>query len=157
MNTLIIKEFGDLAPDGAVCIDLAQTEIRNCIGCWTCWWKTPGRCVFPDMEDFYRSYIQADRVILLAKPQCGFVSSRLKTLFDRMLPLFLPYTYCAQGGTWHTPRYPKYPDIEVYYQDDFASEDERKLFCDYLHRVFRQFHSRQVQIMPAAQLEEAYR
>lgn len=22
--------------------------IKACLGCWTCWWKTPGRCVHKD-------------------------------------------------------------------------------------------------------------
>ena len=155
MSTWIIQEFGAVNPLDVDCIDLKNTDIKNCIGCWTCWWKTPGKCVFDDLEAFYRGYVHADKVILFVKPQCGFVSSKIKTLFDRMLPLFLPYTYCANGCTWHQPRYPSYPDIQIHYRDDFHNETERKLFCDYLYRVFKQFHSKHIQIDPVSKFEEA--
>lgn len=157
MNTYVIKEFGDFVVPEASYIDLAQSEVKNCVGCWTCWWKTPGKCIFQDLESFYRSYIHADKVILFVKPQCGFVSSRIKTLFDRMLPLFLPYTYCEKGCTWHTPRYPKYPDIEIYYESDFKDETEHKLFHEYLYRVFEQFHSKNIQINPVSKFVEGSR
>ena len=154
MSTLVIKDFGEFTVPDASCIDLRQTSVKNCVGCWTCWWKTPGKCIFHDLEDFYRNYINADKVILLVKPQCGFVSSRLKTLFDRMLPLFIPHTYCDKGCTWHKKRYPKYPDIELYYDDDFLTGEERKTFCEYLFRVFEQFHSKNIQINPISEFKE---
>lgn len=99
MNTLIIREFGDYTTSGSKCFDLSKMDIADCIGCWTCWWKTPGICVHKDLEDFYRSYVNADRVIIFAQLKYGFVSSKLKTLLDRMIPLFLPYTIFERGGT----------------------------------------------------------
>ena len=90
MNTLMIREFGDFRIPDSNCFDLTKTNIADCIGCWTCWWKTPGICIHEDLADFYRSYINADKVIIFAKLENGFVSSKLKTLLDRMIPLFLP-------------------------------------------------------------------
>ena len=29
-------------------IDLSQLNIANCVGCFGCWTKTPGRCVIRD-------------------------------------------------------------------------------------------------------------
>ena len=107
MNTLMIREFGDFRIPDSNCFDLTKINIADCIGCWTCWWKTPGICIHEDLADFYRSYINADKVIIFAKLENGFVSSKLKTLLDRMIPLFLPYTIFEKGGTWHVPRYPK--------------------------------------------------
>ena len=30
------------------CITLRQKKINYCCGCWDCWVKTPGECVFKD-------------------------------------------------------------------------------------------------------------
>jgi len=29
-------------------VNLREKKIRNCIGCYTCWTKTPGRCIHKD-------------------------------------------------------------------------------------------------------------
>lgn len=154
MKTLVIKEFNGYPIPDSACFDLSEAEMKNCAGCWTCWWKTPGICIYKDLEDFYRSYVNADRAVIFAKPENGFISSRMKTLLDRMIPLYLPYTMSAKGGTWHLPRYPKYPDIMFYYDYDFHSEDERQVFHDYIRKVFEQFHSKQICIRPITDFQE---
>lgn len=99
MKTLVIKEFNGYPIPDSACFDLSEAEMKNCAGCWICWWKTPGICIYKDLEDFYRSYVNADRAVIFAKPENGFISSRMKTLLDRMIPLYLPYTMSAKGGT----------------------------------------------------------
>ena len=155
MNTLIIREFGDYTISGSKCFDLTKMDIADCIGCWTCWWKTPGICVHKDLEDFYRSYVNADRVIIFAQLKYGFVSSKLKTLLDRMIPLFLPYTIFERGGTWHVPRYQKYPAIEFYFNYEFEEEEDAQLLHDYIQKVFEQFYSKEICIRHVSQFQEA--
>lgn len=154
MKTLVIKEFGDFEIPNSLCFDLAEKEVNHCVGCWTCWWKTPGICVYKDLEDFYRGYVNADQAVFFAKLKDGFISGRMKTLLDRMIPLFLPYTVFAKGGTWHSPRYPKYPDVVFYYDDDFQDEEESHIFHDYIQKVFEQFHSKKIRIRPISEYRE---
>lgn len=154
MKTLVIKEFGNFTVPGADYLDLSKADHKNCIGCWTCWWKTPGICIYKDLEGFYRNYVNADRAIIFAKLEHGFVSARLKTLLDRMIPIVLPYTVIQKGGSWHRPRYPKYPDIEFYYDSEFADEEESELLRDYIQKVFEQFHSKKINIRPVSAFEE---
>ena len=155
MNTLMIREFGDFRIPDSNCFDLTKTNIADCIGCWTCWWKTPGICIHEDLADFYRSYINADKVIIFAKLENGFVSSKLKTLLDCMIPLFLPYTIFEKGGTWHVPRYPKYPAIEFYFNYEFEEEADAHILHDYIHKVIEQFHSKEICIGHVSQFQEA--
>ncbi len=91
MSTLVIKDCGEFTVPDASCIDLRQTSVKNCVGCWTCWWKTPGKCIFHDLEDFYRNYINADKVILLDKevikegtPEQVFESLEFKCKFGQI-------------------------------------------------------------------------
>ncbi len=150
MKTVVIYEAGGVhIPDSTFVLDLNAREIRDCTGCWSCWKKTPGRCAFHDLDDFYAAFLQADRVVLFAGVSCDFVSGRMKTLFDRMIPHYLPYTSYKTGESMHVPRYDRYPDIEVYYQDTFSSHEARQLYEEYLARVFYQFHVKRTLIKPA--------
>ncbi|MEM1486024.1 flavodoxin family protein [Oscillospiraceae bacterium PP1C4] len=128
--------------------NLSEMVINNCIGCWSCWWKTPGKCAFHDLDQFYHDYITADKVVFLCKPSNNFVSGKLKTLFDRMIPLFLPYISFTTGESMHFKRYDKYPDIEFYFEDNFSTEDDKAIFENYVHRVFYQFYSENITIKP---------
>ena len=65
-----------------------------------------------------------------------------------MIPLFLPYVSYATGESMHVKRYEKYPDIEFYYEGEFEDEHSRKIFVDYVNRVFYQFHSKNITIKP---------
>ncbi|WP_291581708.1 NAD(P)H-dependent oxidoreductase [Clostridium sp. UBA6640] len=144
MKTVVIKEFGDYNIKSIYELDLSKIEIKDCCGCWTCWWKVPGRCISKDLDTFYSKYLEADRVIIFSKVVKGFVSGNLKTLFDRMIPLFLPYVEYSTGESRHVPRYEKYPDIEFYYEGNFVNLEGRKILEEYIYRTFDQFASKNV-------------
>lgn len=150
-KTLFVTECGGMNLPDLDVFDLAKLEIHDCIGCWSCWWKTPGRCVFKELDQFYHRYITANRVVFFAKVSQGFVSGGLKTLFDRMIPLFLPYSDFKTGESMHLPRYGRYPDIEFYYDGEFDDQLDQKIFTDYIHRVFYQFHSKNSVVKPIAE------
>lgn len=75
----------------------------------------------------------------------------MKTLFDRMIPLFLPYISYDTGESMHVPRYEKYPDIEFFYQDSFKSEEAREIYEQYVNRVFYQFYSKKILVKPISE------
>lgn len=148
MREVVIKECESITISNVITFDLTQMNIKNCIGCWTCWWTTPGRCINKDLDEFYHQYITADKVIFFSKVTKGFVSGNLKTLFDRMIPLYLPYISYTTGESMHVPRYEKYPDIEFYYDGKFENDNSRQIFVDYINRVFYQFHSKNITVKP---------
>ena len=154
MKTVVVKDFGGFTSPDAFILDLAETPCKDCLGCWTCWWTTPGKCVHRDLDDFFRAYIAADKAIFFAKITRDFVSGNMKTLFDRMICLFLPYTIISQKRrTRHLPRYDRYPDIEFYYEGTFDSEESRQIFFDYITYLFKEFYSETVSIKPISELE----
>ena len=148
MKKIVIKEFKDIEIPDVFTLDLTQKMVKDCKGCWSCWWKTPGRCVFEDLNEFYHHYITADKAIYFSKVTRGFVSGNLKTLMDRMIPLYLPYVNYKTGESMHDPRYDKYPDIDFYYEDNFETPNGRQIFVDYINRVFYQFHSEKITVKP---------
>ena len=139
IKTVVIREFDTETEHDDFVLDLTQTVPRDCIGCWSCWWKTPGYCVHKDLNDFYQAFLSADKAIFFLRTSMGFVSGNVKTLFDRMIPHFMPYINYKTGESMHDLRYGHYPDIEVYYDGEFACDEERQLFEEYLARVFYQF------------------
>lgn len=157
MKTAIVRELEHIPdhPDAFHVLDLVEQEVRDCTGCWTCWQKTPGRCAFHDLDAFYKAFLQADRVIFYIGVSCDFVSGRIKTLFDRMIPHYLPYTGYKTGESMHVPRYDRYPDVEVYYDGSFSDEESRQLYEEYLARVFYQFHIPKARIQPLITMAES--
>ena len=154
MKTVVIKEFGDFSIQSNYELDLTKVTIKDCIGCWNCWMKTPGRCVHQDLNTFYNKYLEADKVIIFSKISKGFVSGNLKTLFDRIIPLFLPYVEVSTGESRHVPRYEKYPDIELYYEGNFVTKEGKQIFEDYIFRTFNHFASRYITIKPTEQYKK---
>lgn len=154
MKTIIIKEILDIPAENAYTLDLSKIEVNQCTGCWSCWWKTPGKCMFGDLNRYYHEYVTADKAIFFAKLAKGFVTGNLKSLFDRMIPLFLPYTAYKTGESMHVKRYEKYPDIEFYYEGQFQTEDRREIFENYISRVFYQFYSKNIIVRPIEQFIE---
>jgi hypothetical protein len=157
MKTLVIKECGDINIDSIYELDLRKMDPKDCLGCWNCWLKTPGKCVHKDLNDFYKKYLEADRVVVFSNVKKGFVSGRLKTVLDRMIPLYLPYVEAAEGGCNHVPRYEKYPDIEFYYEGSFDAQDGREILGDFVTRTFTQFRSKNISIKEMKEFKEESR
>lgn len=147
MKTIIVNDCPKIEPPSEG-YNLATMNVKDCSGCFSCWKKTPGKCIFHDLDAFYHDYLSADIVVFFVPITKGVISGRLKTLFDRMIPLFLPYTSWKTGESMHVPRYERYLDIKVFYSDNFESSEDTKLFYDFLYRVFFQFHSKNIMISP---------
>lgn len=94
-NTLnITKAFLDGFPDDTEIeyVNLYKLDIKPCAGCFSCWSKTPGRCVIKDdMREVYEKIEGAD-IIIESFPLYFFgMPSQLKAMTDRCLPFMLPY------------------------------------------------------------------
>ncbi len=106
-------------------IILRDLDIRYCTGCWGCWVKTPGKCVFADDSyEVCREYIRADFVLMASPVILGFTSALLKKTQDRLIPLLHPYIEFVQEECHHERRYEKYPRLGVLLQRSDETDDE---------------------------------
>ncbi len=81
-------------------------EIKSCLGCFSCWNKTPGQCVIKDdMQMVLEKMLWAD-VVIWSFPLYYFnVPGELKTLIDRQLPMVLPFMEKDTKSGGHGVRY----------------------------------------------------
>jgi putative sterol carrier protein len=93
-------------------INLYEKKIKHCVGCFTCWTKTPGKCIHQDdmSGEIFPKYLDAD-IAVLATPLYKYaVNSIMKTFMDRTLPDLLPFFVLENGVTSHPYRF-KIPDL----------------------------------------------
>ncbi|EKE01758.1 MAG: Flavodoxin-like protein fold protein [uncultured bacterium] len=92
-------------------IYLANKKIHHCIGCFSCWLKTPGQCVFKDdMGVILEKLVAADLIIYGTPLYCFTMTVLLKNVLDRSIPLALPFMAINKEGLmFHPARYPGKP------------------------------------------------
>ena len=88
---------------------LKDYEIAHCTGCYTCWTKTPGECIFKDDMTMLREKYRSADLVVFASPLYIFnVTGIMKDFMDRLLPIMKPYMLLdEQGHIKHPDRYPE--------------------------------------------------
>jgi len=103
---------------------LAEMKVHQCVGCFACWVRTPGRCrLRDDGERLVAAAAGADLLVFAAPLRMGFVASLLKRANDRMIPVFLPYVDVVDGECHHPMRYEPF-DLALIVERGDASADE---------------------------------
>ncbi|MEI7834684.1 MAG: flavodoxin family protein [bacterium] len=88
-------------------LPLAEMKIHACIGCFNCWFKTPGECSFKDDgQTVAKEIAQCDALIFLSQVTFGGYSSTLKYAADRIIPTISPLFEWVDGEMHHKLRYP---------------------------------------------------
>lgn len=127
---------------GVIIYNSIDTEIKDCIGCWSCWWKNPGKCALSDDSyKLYKDYINSDEVVILFHTENGFIDGKGKTFLDRLIQHYLPYIKLRNGECVHSKRYDKYPVINFYFEKNGLSNEEEKVIKNYLARTAYHFQS----------------
>ncbi|MDR0549062.1 MAG: NAD(P)H-dependent oxidoreductase [Deltaproteobacteria bacterium] len=87
-------------------VNVYRLNVKPCRGCFTCWTKTPGKCVIADdMAPLLDKIIEA-KTLLFSFPLYYFsIPGGLKNVIDRQLPLNLPYMVPKAPFGDHPSRY----------------------------------------------------
>jgi multimeric flavodoxin WrbA len=141
LHQSIRKHYQEKNPEADISFfNMTEETIKNCIGCWDCWVKTPGRCVHKDiMERHYTHLINADNTVFLLDTHQGFLSGNTKTFIDRLIPLYHPYIRIEAGEMNHYPRYENHPVRDYFWDNTHLSPSENQLIEDYLFRCNHHF------------------
>ena len=85
---------------------LKQKDIHPCVGCYTCWTKTPGVCIFKDDMPELLEKVRSCDIMVYATPLYYYnMTSLLKAFQDRLLPLLDPHLIKTGETYRHPPRY----------------------------------------------------
>ena len=115
-------------------IDLSRLHIANCVGCFGCWTKTPGKCVIrDDAVKVYPQIAASDRILYVSKIKYGGYDTVMKTMLERSIPVQQAFIRLLHGETHHVQRkvVPKAAAI-IGYGD--ISPEEQELFCALVER-----------------------
>jgi multimeric flavodoxin WrbA/putative sterol carrier protein len=86
---------------------LREKNIHPCTGCYTCWTKTPGICVFKDDMPELLEKVRGCDIIVYATPLYNYsMTSYLKIFQERSLPLLDPHLVKEGEVYRHPQRYP---------------------------------------------------
>ncbi len=87
-------------------LSVSALDIKPCLGCFSCWSKTPGECcIHDDMRAVIEKILWAD-VIIWSFPLYYFgLPGQLKNLIDRELPMSLPFMSAETESGGHPSRY----------------------------------------------------
>jgi multimeric flavodoxin WrbA/putative sterol carrier protein len=85
-------------------VNLEDKKIKTCIGCFTCWTKTPGVCVLQDdmTKELFPKWVESDLCVYGTPLFIHTVNATLKRFLERMLPVLEPF-FEDRDGRWHHP------------------------------------------------------
>jgi multimeric flavodoxin WrbA len=135
-----LRAVADHLRPNARMFELSELDIHFCTGCWSCWWKTPGRCVFrDDMDTVLPAVIESDLVLVGTTAPFGMPSPVMKKTLDRSIPLVHPYIELHHGECHHRKRYEHYPNLALYAHAEDPSDFGR--LDAWIRRYSRNFHA----------------
>ncbi len=114
---ILMNHFIEGARKGGAEIEkhyIVDLDINGCLCCFTCWWKTPGKCVHrDDMDWIFPKLAEAD-IIFFGTPIYGNnITHYMQRLVERTFPVSLPEMIVKDGEVTHPGRQQKIPQIVV--------------------------------------------
>lgn len=110
-------------------IDLSALEIKNCVGCFGCWTKTPGKCVIRDDATIvYPEIAKSDTVLYISHIKYGGYDTIMKTMLERAIPIQQAFIRILDGETHHVQRDVKSKKATIIAYGENLSQEEKAIF-----------------------------
>lgn len=121
---------------------LNKKKITPCRGCFSCWIKTPGKCVIKDdQEELLQKCLWADILVLATPVYVDGMTGQTKTFVDRMVPLALPEIAIEEGHCRHPTRYPRNWKFVLISNCGFYEKDNFDALVMHCKRMCMNFHA----------------
>lgn len=123
-----------LKKENEIYIDLSQLKISNCIGCFGCWTKTPGKCVIrDDAVKVYPMIANSEKIIYVSHVKYGSYDTIMKTMLERAIPIQQAFIRIHNNETHHVQREVKDKDAVIIAYGEL-SQEEKDIFTRLISR-----------------------
>lgn len=126
---LIITDLENfsLPEEGEYKVIRPKGEIRNCIGCFGCWSKTPGKCVIHDgYEGTGCDLGKCTELIFISHCTYGSLSPFVKKVLDRAIS-YVQGDFVMRGGEMHHKRrYTNVIEVTAHFYGDNITDAEKE-------------------------------
>jgi multimeric flavodoxin WrbA len=126
-------------------IFIARRKINPCTGCFSCWLKNPGVCIFKDdMPELLQKFLASDIIVFASPLYVDNISGQTKVFMDRLVPLADPLiTQDKKGESRHKKRYDQPPPKLVIISNcGFPEYSHFQVISHLFRRFARNLHSR---------------
>lgn len=95
-------------------VNLHEKKINYCIGCYTCWTKTPGKCLHKDdmTEELFPKWLNSDVAVYATPLYNSTLNAEMKAFMERTIPFMEPLFERRDNRSAHPLRH-KPPDAVV--------------------------------------------
>lgn len=147
MNIIISDIDLNLNIKNTAIYNVNNMNIKRCMGCFSCWVKTPGCCVIKD--DAHKIYIdlaKSSRVIYISHIINGTYDFEIKKVQERMIPIQQAFIRLHKNETHHVQRNNKEKDAYIIVYGD-TSEKSLKIFKQLVNRNSLNMNFKSVEII----------
>ena len=133
MLTALVEGMQDAGAKVEV-IELRRKTIKNCIGCYTCWTKTPGKCIHKDdmAAELFPKWLASDLVVY-ATPLYNYgMNAVLKAFIERTLPSMEPFFEVQHNRMYHPLRF-KVPAVVLLSVAGMPDEGHFRALSDHMN------------------------
>ncbi len=134
-----------------------NNSIQPCSGCFSCWTKTPGKCVIKDgYQNMGKLVHEADEVIILSRYTWGCFSGFVKNVIDRCLAYVLPHFEVINNETHHKKRYPEDKPFTFVFYGPVLTQEEKEAAKDYVTALCANFraHVKEIRFLETEERKE---
>ena len=108
----------------------AQPAIRSCMGCFGCWFDTPGECVIDDRGKEFAAMISGhDEFLVISRIVFGGLSPAVKTVIERSIGNLSPFFRIVNGEMHHIMRYETNPCLRYIFYGQNIGAREKETAC----------------------------
>lgn len=110
-----------------VSLGTGKSCIKNCIGCFGCWHKTPGECVIHDGYERTGAKLgHCDQLIFVSECVYGSLSPFCKMVLDRSISYVHPNFVMRRGEMHHKRRYDNVITVTAHFYGANITDEEKE-------------------------------
>lgn len=147
MNIVISDINLNLIKKDTVFYNVKNMDIKRCMGCFSCWVRTPGSCIIKDeAHKIYVDLANSTRVIYVSHIQNGTYDFEIKKVQERMIPVQQAFIRLHKNETHHEQRNNKEKDAYIIVYGD-TSQKSLNIFKQLVNRNSLNMNFKSVQII----------